>query len=248
MADQENAPKAAEKKPLHIKVEERRSAAKQLHAQFIALIHDNRRLVLVAICATIFVWLVTEVGEGELNKIDRAAYWLIVEHLRFDWLTPVMEAFSAIATPMTLLVLLLTIAAFAPGVRPGWCCTCNLACVLVLNQVLKFIIQRPRPSGFRLVDVSGYSFPSGHSMVSMAFFGLLVWLVWKYEKDKRMRFWLSLGFSAIIVMMGISRIYLGVHYATDVIAGFCLSVVWLALYTRLIAPLFLGDEDLPIDN
>lgn len=234
----------ADTTPLHEKVEQRRNAARELQAQFRALIHDNLRLVIIALCAGVFIWLVTEVEEGELNKLDRAAYWLIVEHLRFDWLTPVMEAFSGLATPMTLLVLLLCIAAFAPGRRPGWCCACNLGLVIILNQALKFIIQRPRPTGFRLVDVSGYSFPSGHSMVSMAFFGLLVWFVWKYEKDKRLRFWLMLAYICIIAMVGISRIYLGVHYATDVLAGFCLSIVWLALYTRLVAPLFLNESSL----
>lgn len=228
--------------------EERKTALEQLRQQAKLLLRDNRRLLVIAACLMVFIWLVTEVGEAELNKIDRTAYWLIVEHLRADWLTPVMEAFSNLATPVVLLVLLLTIAAFAPGMRPGWCCAVNLACVLALNQGLKFIIQRPRPSGFRLVDVAGYSFPSGHSMVSMAFFGLLVWFVWKYEKDSRMRNLLCAAFSFIILMVGISRIYLGVHYATDVIAGFCLSIVWLAFYTRVVAPLFMGNEDLPITN
>lgn len=228
--------------------EERRSAAQELHLQFHELLHDNRRLIVVACCLVVFMWLVAEVGEGGLNKIDAAAYWLFVENLRFSWLTPIMEGFSAIATPVTLLVMLLCIAAFAPGRRPGWCCACNLALVVVLNQVLKFIIQRPRPDGFRLVDVSGYSFPSGHSMVSMAFFGLLIWLVWKYEPDIRKRKLICISLAAVIVMMGISRIYLGVHYATDVLAGFCMSIIWLALYTRLIVPLFLGDEDKLVED
>lgn len=233
------------KTQLETKAEQRRTAAQELRAQFHALLHDNRRLIILAACLVVFMWLVAEVGEGGLNKIDATAYWLFVENLRFDWLTPIMEGFSAIATPITLLALLLCVAAFAPGRRPGWCCACNLVLVVLLNQALKFIIQRPRPDGFRLVDVSGYSFPSGHSMVSMAFFGLLIWLVWTYEKDKRKRNISCISLAFVIVMMGVSRIYLGVHYATDVLAGFCMAVIWLALYTRLIVPLFLGDEDKP---
>lgn len=229
-------------------VQERRSALAELGGQARTLVHDNRRLVIIAVCAVVFIWLLQEVSEGELNKIDRIAYWLVVEHLRFEWLTPIMESFSALATPVTLLVLLLAVAAFAPGRRPGWCCAVNLGLVVLINQVLKFIIQRPRPDGFRLVDVSGYSFPSGHSMVSMAFFGLLAWFVWKYEKDKLMRNLLCLAFAGVICMVGLSRIYLGVHYATDVIAGFCMSLIWLALYTRIAVPLFMGEEDLPISQ
>lgn len=246
MASFTNEEREQKRKHLKVVVEERRSAAKELAVQARGLIHDNRRLVIIALCLVVFLWLFEEVSENELNKLDRLAYWLVVEHLRFDWLTPVMEGFSALATPITLLVLLLCVAAFAPGRRPGWCCTVNLILIVAVNQILKFIIQRPRPDGFRLVSVSGYSFPSGHSMVSMAFFGLLAWFVWKYEKDKRMRNALCFAFAAIIVMMGLSRVYLGVHYATDVIAGFCLSIIWLALYTRLAVPLFMGDEDMPL--
>ena len=147
---------------------------------------------------------------------------------------------------MTLLALLVAVAAFAPGRRPGWCCAVNLGLVVLINQVLKFIIQRPRPDGFRLAAATGFSFPSGHSMVAMAFFGLLAWFVWRYEKDRRQRALLLIAFAFIIFMVGLSRVYLGVHYASDVIGGFCLSIIWLALYTRLAVPLFLGNEDRPL--
>ena len=133
------------------------------------------------------------------------------------------------------------IAAFAPGRRPGACCALNLVLVVALNQTLKFLIQRPRPEGFALAAETGFSFPSGHSMAAMAFFGLLVWIVWHYKRDRAMRWMCAGAFSLIIVLIGLSRIYLGVHYASDVIGGFCVSLAWLALYTHLVAPLFLGE-------
>ena len=83
-------------------------------------------------------------------------------------------------------------------------------------------------------------------MVAMAFFGLLAWFVWRYEKDRRQRALLLIAFAFIIFMVGLSRVYLGVHYASDVIGGFCLSIIWLALYTRLAVPLFLGNENRPL--
>lgn len=153
-----------------------------------------------------------------------------------------MESFSALATPVSLIAMLLVIAAFAPGKRPGWFCTVNLALAALLNVVLKTLIQRPRPEGFRLAVESGFSFPSGHSMAAMAFFGLIVWMVWHYEQDRRQRLILTAAFSAVIAMIGISRIYLGVHYASDVLGGFCASIIWLVFYTKLAAPAFLGED------
>ncbi len=219
-----------------------RGLARQLYD----LVRQNKRLVVASVCAVVFLALLEDVMTVESMKLDRAAYWLIVQHLRTPMLTPIMESFSALATPVTLLALLVAVAAFAPGRRPGWCCAVNLGLVVLINQVLKFIIQRPRPDGFRLAAATGFSFPSGHSMVAMAFFGLLAWFVWRYEKDRRQRVLLLIAFAFIIFMVGLSRVYLGVHYASDVIGGFCLSIIWLALYTRLAVPLFLGNEDRPL--
>lgn len=204
-------------------------------------LYVNRRLIVVSVCLLVFGALLEDVLAGETMRIDEAAYALFVRALRSDVLTPIMEAFSALGTVPVLLVILLVIVAFAPGRRPGWCCVINVALAAVLNVILKLLVQRPRPEGFRLVAETGFSFPSGHSMVAMATFGLIIWFVWRYETDARMRLLLTLAFGFVILMIGISRIYLGVHYASDVIGGFCASAIWLAMYTRLIAPLLLRE-------
>lgn len=209
------------------------------------LARQNIRLLVVLAAALVFVWLLSEVGEGEFTKLDTLAYRLFVETLRNDAMTSVMQGFTGLLDIPVLLVMTLIVTAFAPGKAPGRCVALNLVCVLALNQLLKAIVQRPRPDGFRLIAESGYSFPSGHSMISMAFFGLLVWMVWTYEKDRVLaRIWCVL-FSLVIVMVGVSRIYLGVHYASDVLAGFCVSLIWLAFYTRVIAPAFMAEETEP---
>ena len=139
--------------------------------------------------------------------------------------------------------MLLVIEVFAPGRRPGLCAAVNLVLATLLNLLLKTLVQRPRPEGYRLVAESGFSFPSGHSMVAMAFYGLLIWMVWRYEKDALVRWLGVIGFGLVIVLVGLSRIYLGVHYASDVLAGFCASIAWLGVYTKLLAPIFLTPRD-----
>lgn len=212
--------------------------------KLVRLVVENKRIVVLAICAIVFVAMLEDVLGGELSRTDVAAYSIIVEQLRSDWLTPIMESISALATPTSLIVLLLVIVAFAPGRRPGACAAANLVLVFLLNQALKHIIQRPRPEGFQLAVEQGFSFPSGHSMVAMAFFGLLVWMVWRYEQDRVTRIGCCIAFGIVIALVGVSRIYLGVHYASDVVAGFCVSLAWLAVYTRVAAPLFLGPAPL----
>ena len=226
--------------------ESRRSGVRTVGRQFVGLVRGNLRLVVVTVCILVFVGLLENVLAGDLMRLDLAAYWLVVQRMRSAWLTPVMEGFSALASPVTLVVLLLVVAAFAPGRRPGRCCAVNLVLVVLINQGFKYLVQRPRPDGFRLATVSGSSFPSGHSMVAMAFFGLLVWFVWHYERDVHARHWFAAAFVLIIVMVGVSRIYLGVHYASDVVGGFCLSLAWLALYTRIAVPLFMGERDMDL--
>lgn len=219
--------------------------AEKGHA-FGRLVRENLRLVLAAVAACIFIWLLEEVGEGELTKLDTGAYLLFVQTLRQPWLTPYMESISELAQPVALLAMLLAVEAFAPGRRPGACAAVNLVCAVALNVLLKQLVQRPRPDGFRLIAETGYSFPSGHSMVAMAFYGLLAWMVWHYERDRFVRWLCVIGFGLVIALIGISRIYLGVHYASDVIAGFCVSLIWLALYTKLVVPLMLNEKDAAI--
>ncbi len=217
---------------------------KSLAKQAADLLRNNVKLLVVIAAAFIFALLLEDVAEGQIMNLDVYAYMFFVEYLRSDFMTPIMEGFTSLSSVAVVLVMALIVSAFAPGRAPGRCVCANVIGALVLNQALKFMIQRPRPDGFRLATESGYSFPSGHSMISMAFYGLLIWMIWKYEKDDILRHVWCCLFAVIIVMVGISRIYLGVHYASDVIAGFCVSLLWLAFFTKVLAPLFMIEKDL----
>jgi undecaprenyl-diphosphatase len=206
------------------------------------LVRLNRRTLIIAVCAVVFLALFEDVAEGQIMHLDVLAYRFFVEYLRSDALTPVMEEITDIASPTALVVIWLVASALSPGKRPGLCMALNFACSVALNYLLKFIVQRPRPEGFRLICASGYSFPSGHSMIAMAFFGLIIYFVWHYEEDRRQCWIWTICFSIVIALIGISRIYLGVHYASDVVAGFCVSMAWLAVYTKLFCPLLLGER------
>lgn len=104
----------------------------------------------------------------------------------------------------------------------------------VLNTLLKEIFRRSRPELDHLLVVHGYSYPSGHAMISMGFYGMLfvVWALEWRDKDLALR-WIPV-FCGItfILLIGLSRIMLGVHYPTDVIAGFAAGSVWILCWIQ----------------
>jgi undecaprenyl-diphosphatase len=97
-----------------------------------------------------------------------------------------------------------------------------------LMFLIKFLVKRLRPGDPLLHAVNGFSFPSGHSFCSFTFFGILIYIVWKDIKlNKAMKWILTCILFLMAFTIALSRVYLHVHYASDVIAGFCLSIVWL---------------------
>lgn len=98
----------------------------------------------------------------------------------------------------------------------------------ILNGLIKEVYERARPSQIQpLVEIGGYSFPSGHSMGSMIVYGGILFIMIRWLRSSQLKFIMSLLIFLLILGIGLSRIYLGVHFPTDVVGGFSLGFTWL---------------------
>ena len=199
----------------------------------------NLKWMVLFICLIGFFALAEDVFNKEIMNGDIVGYKLVSTFLISDFATPIAKFITNFGGAIILIVLAFMLFIFIKNKKIGVSIISNLAIITVLNQLLKRIVQRPRPTEFRIVEESGYSFPSGHSMVSMAFYGYLIYLIYKYVKNKYLK-WISIILLSILIcFIGISRIYLGVHYTSDVLGGFFISISYLIIYISAVNKFFI---------
>jgi len=116
----------------------------------------------------------------------------------------------------------------------------NLVIMALLNLIFKNIFSRTRPEMINIITESGYSFPSGHSSIAVACYGYLIYILNRIIKNKNIKCVYTIILSILILLIGLSRIYLGVHYASDVLAAFLLSISYLIVYTHLVENISFG--------
>ena len=191
-------------------------------------------LGLMAAIATLvfFGWLTDEVLEGDARRFDdvtRAA----VHTLASPTLTSVMHFISFLGSSLFLTIA--TVAVIVGFALRKWGREARLFALTmigasVLNLTLKLAFKRARPEPFfDLAAPASYSFPSGHSLASCCFFAGLAAILSGRVRSRRARMLIWIAASIMFLLIGLSRIYLGVHYTTDVIAGFSAALIWIVV-------------------
>lgn len=187
--------------------------------------------LLTAIAALMFFgWLADEVFEGDTKNFDDNVR-SYVHQFAFPSLTIAMKLFSFIGSP--LFVSLLGTAVVIIFLVLKWKRALILFLLtmvgeLALDLTLKGFFRRARPEAFFDYPLpKSFSFPSGHALGSFCFFGILAWLVTARLENKLLKvaIWTAAAFFAFAI--GLSRIYLGVHYPSDVIAGYTTGLFWI---------------------
>ena len=188
-------------------------------------------IFIVVLCLILFSVICYGVLSYDSLVIDTKVYSFIADNLMSDGITSVLKVITELGGVAFIVLAGVLIFMFCKKIR--WFVTFDLVGVTVINQAIKHIVRRPRPNVLRLVEEDGYSFPSGHSMVSMAFYGIIIYLVYKNVTNKYLKWNLITLLSLLILSIGFSRIYVGVHYFTDVVGGFLLGLAYLIIYINI---------------
>ena len=202
----------------------------------------NLKWIILFICLIGFLDLAEDVFNKEIMKGDIIGYQMVSTFLISDFATPIAKIITNFGGAIFLIAITVILFILIKNKKIGVAITTNLVLVALLNQLLKNILQRPRPTEYRIIQETGYSFPSGHSMASMAFYGYLIYLIYKYVENKNTKWILIMLLSILICLIGISRIYLGVHYTSDVLGGFLISISYLVIYISAINKFLLDKE------
>lgn len=182
----------------------------------------------------LFAWLAEEVHEGETLRFDNHVRAVIHAHAT-PALTSAMAFFSRLGSP--LVITFLSIASFLILWRERWRRAAILLAIAfagggLIDQALKLSFRRARPAAyFNYPAPHSFSFPSGHALFAFCFFGTLASLVTERHESRIVRIFVWGAAAVLIALIGFSRIYLGVHYPTDVIGGYVAAFTWVSAVT-----------------
>lgn len=170
------------------------------------------------------------------NIIDKNIYNIIIK-TKSNFMTTFFKIITSFASVPALLISVVIVLLIKKLKTTRFIILINLINDVILNLGLKNIFRRERPLDIMLVKETGYSFPSGHTMASCIFYGFIIYLIYNSKLNKNLKIILITILSILILLIGISRIYLGVHYPTDVIAGYLISISYLIIFTNFVEKL-----------
>ena len=192
-------------------------------------------LLVAVMCLITFSTLAILVETGNASVIDDSIRNFIY-NLRSPWLTVVMKVITYMGNWQTITVVCIILLIIKKTrVRYGVPLAIGSLFVSLANKGVKAIMLRPRPDDIEfLIEQDGWSFPSGHSITSIFFFGMAIWLVRRNVESSAIANVLTAVLAIPMIFIGISRVYLGVHYPTDVIAGWALGILSISIIVIII--------------
>ncbi|MDB5861905.1 MAG: phosphatase family protein [Ramlibacter sp.] len=192
-----------------------------------------KQLAVAVVALALFALLLHEVlAQGVLTRFDSEVLLYFAAH-RSGWLTSLALATSTLhQTVAVLAATALAAAVLAWRRRARWALLLlAVPTGMLANNAIKHLVQRDRPTlDAPLVQLTTLSFPSGHAIAATLFYGALLLVLLAHQRRWPVRLAAAAFATAMILLVAFARIYLGVHYLSDVLAAICLGVAWLALW------------------
>ena len=139
---------------------------------------------------------------------------------------------TTMASPIFILLALVIVVIVISNKKYGLLLFVNTIFIFLLNQGLKLIFLRERPFDLMITYEDGYSFPSGHTMMGIAFYGFIIYIIWQMNLSIRMKKIFTVLLIVLMILICLSRVYLGVHYLSDVLAGIFISLAYLIVFIK----------------
>lgn len=187
----------------------------------------KRNVILALLFGLLFLFIMTLVLLKKTGTFDQSVYQAVIS-LRSTFFDTYFISITKLANTSAILLLVLLFVLIFRNRFAFYLVISTIDCFL-LTTLFKFIVQRDRPNCLRLIHQGGYSFPSGHTMMSVCVYGFLFYLAITKIKNRILKYCVSSVLLLVILSIGISRIYVGVHFASDVLAGYALSLCYLLL-------------------
>lgn len=188
-------------------------------------------LLVFVVALLLFAYLIRKVIVLQETGFDRAVFSFL-QNFVSDGTTRVMRAFTFLGTHRFLIPANLSLIVYFLFIKRHKWYSIKVPAIalssLGLMVGLKNLFGRPRPDVPLVFRAEGLSFPSGHALFSVTFYGLIIYMIYTTVKSPFRKWFLIVLLLILIVIIGFSRVYLRVHYATDVLAGFCVGFIWLA--------------------
>ena len=191
---------------------------------------DRNNLIVIGIFILLFILVTVLVCNGLTKNIDNSVYNFIIS-FRCNFLDNYFKLITKLGNFTYIIIVLGICVLFIRNKNVVYLCL-SMSLSVIFNYIIKHIIKRDRPNVLRLISQGGYSYPSGHTMISLCCYGYLFYYVYKYVKNKYLRISLLVLLSLIIISIPISRIYVGVHYFSDIVGGLLLGGVILFIVIR----------------
>lgn len=177
----------------------------------------------------LFVDLTNNLHTETFEEFDRKVTDYVISY-RTPTLNKIFQFFTFIGDLYGYLIIM-AISSFLFFIKfRNWRFVLEIVFVLAIsglaNLALKEVINRARPDAEHLVSVATLSYPSGHAMSAMAFYGFLIYLFYNFKLNRWLKSTVMITLGFFIIIIGLSRVYLGVHYPTDIIGGFIAGFIW----------------------